>query len=469
MNKQKSAQETPQSERKRPRSAKAIQESEEWLFTTLQSIGDAVIATDEKGFIVFMNAVAVQLTGWSEDEAQGHDCSEVFRIIGETTRLETESPVTKVMRDGVISGLANHTILIARNGTEHSIDDSGSPIRDQAGVLIGIVLIFRDVTSRRNAEKTFSEQKEVLQTLFDHLPVLVAFLDEGGQFKWTNREWQRVMGRSLEGITQNHAESSSVHWTQPKWHDVHLTGKEGRPLDITWASIRMSDGSYIGIGQDITGRKAYEATIEARNYRLEQAMQETDHRVKNNLQSVGALLDMQTMTDSETIPVAGLTQIRMHINALTSIHEMLVQDVKDHFMPATISARNALRKLVPLLEQTVGPPRIPWSADEIALSVKQSMSLAVLVNELVSNAVKHGSSQVELRLAAGNAKVTLEVCDNGPGFGDTFDPKKAANFGLELIESVSRIDLGGQTTYLNRPEGGACVTVTFPFLPQQAA
>lgn len=175
--------ETKQQARKRARSARAIGESEEWLFTALQSIGDAVIATDASGLIIFMNQVAVSLTGWSEEEAQRRDCREVFRIVNESTRLETESPVTKVLRDGVISGLANHTILIARDGAEHNIDDSGSPIRDKAGVLIGVVLIFRDVTERRKSEQTRQEQQEILQTLFDHISVIITFLDKDQQFK----------------------------------------------------------------------------------------------------------------------------------------------------------------------------------------------------------------------------------------------------------------------------------------------
>src|SRR5579884_3954460 len=150
------------------------------------------------GFIVFMNRVAVTLTGWSEEEAQGKNCREVFRIVNEKTRQETESPVTKVLRDGVISGLANHTILIARDATEHYIDDSGSPIRDKAGRLIGVVLIFRDITERRKLELTLQEQQEILQTLFDHIPVIVTFLDESGKFKWANQEWMRVVGWSPE-------------------------------------------------------------------------------------------------------------------------------------------------------------------------------------------------------------------------------------------------------------------------------
>ena len=174
--------ETKQAARKHPRSAKAIGESEEWLFTALQGIGDAVIATDAEGLVVFMNLVAVRLTGWSEEEAQGRDCRTVFHIVNERTRKETESPVAKVLRDGVIAGLANHTILMSRDGSERNIDDSGSPIRDKDGKLIGVVLIFRDITEKRKGEQTRQEQLEILQTLFDHMPVIVTFLDPDQKF-----------------------------------------------------------------------------------------------------------------------------------------------------------------------------------------------------------------------------------------------------------------------------------------------
>jgi len=473
---------TKQQDRQQVRSAHAIGESEEWLFATLESIGDAVIATDALGFIVFMNRVAVTLTGWSEEEAQGKNCREVFRIVNEKTRQETESPVTKVLRDGVISGLANHTILIARDATEHYIDDSGSPIRDKAGRLIGVVLIFRDITERRKLELTLQEQQEILQTLFDHIPVIVTFLDESGHFKWANREWMRVVGWSpeemqdpqrLRAVSPPAVEDKEAVDLAPApplgWRDFQLTVKDGRVLDISWATVQLSDGTTIGIGQDITQRKIREAEkarllaqIETRNLQLQQAMHETDHRVKNNLQSIASLLDIQVMTHAETVPVTELLQVRNHITTLASIHEMLIRDVKEEGMARSVSAKAEIEKLLPMLQQVVGRRRIVWSADDVALPIKQGMSLAVLINELVNNAVKHGGQQVALRLAVQEKKVTLEVCDDGPGFTQKFEPGKAAHFGLELVESVSRIDLGGQTSYENRPEGGACVRVSFP-------
>jgi PAS domain S-box-containing protein len=132
--------------------ARQLRESEERLRTTLRSIGDAVIATDRRGRVIFLNAVAQGLTGWSESEAIGQPLEVVFRIVNEETRTTVESPVEKVLREGQIVGLANHTVLIARDGREWPIDDSGAPIRDADSEIMGVVLVFRDVSDRKAME-----------------------------------------------------------------------------------------------------------------------------------------------------------------------------------------------------------------------------------------------------------------------------------------------------------------------------
>ena len=139
--------------RRRRRAERVVRESEERLRVTLQSIGDAVIATDPNGRVVFMNEVAEQLTGWTRTDAAGELLEAVFRIVNEQTRAVVESPVHKVMRDGVIVGLANHTVLLGRHGVETPIDDSGAPIRDAGGEIMGVVLVFRDVSGRKEAER----------------------------------------------------------------------------------------------------------------------------------------------------------------------------------------------------------------------------------------------------------------------------------------------------------------------------
>jgi PAS domain S-box-containing protein len=128
------------------------------LHVTLSSIGDAVITTDTQGRVTFMNPVTESVTGWNQADALGKPLDEVFRIINVNTLTTVESPVARVIREGTIVGLANHTVLIARNGTEVPIDDSAAPIRNN-GDLIGVVLVFRDVTERNRAE---AERAELL-------------------------------------------------------------------------------------------------------------------------------------------------------------------------------------------------------------------------------------------------------------------------------------------------------------------
>ncbi|MBU7013390.1 MAG: PAS domain S-box protein [Theionarchaea archaeon] len=130
----------------------SLRESEQWLVTTLKSIGDGVIATDTRGKITFMNSVAEQLTDWKEEEAEGKPLAEVFFIINEETREHCSNPFEKIMKTGKVVGLANSTVLIARDGTERMIADSGAPIRDEESNILGTVLVFRDVTEKRKME-----------------------------------------------------------------------------------------------------------------------------------------------------------------------------------------------------------------------------------------------------------------------------------------------------------------------------
>ncbi len=149
----------------RKKAEDALRISEERFSTTLASIGDAVISTDVEGNIVFMNRIAEQLTGWNCKEALGGSSDGVFRIINEKTRRPVRNPVGRVLKRGVIVGLANHTVLIRKNGTEIPIDDSGAPIRDRNNRLKGVVLVFRDITERRRTEAILERDREMLEQL----------------------------------------------------------------------------------------------------------------------------------------------------------------------------------------------------------------------------------------------------------------------------------------------------------------
>jgi PAS domain S-box-containing protein len=141
--------------------------------TTLSSIGDAVMSSDTAGRITYLNPVAERLTGWTSQEASGRPLEEVFRIINEETRIAVDNPVVEVLRDGQTVALANHTLLISRDRAELPIDDSASPIRDARGHLVGVVLVFRDVTGKRAAETQLRLRAEELRTLIDATPALV--------------------------------------------------------------------------------------------------------------------------------------------------------------------------------------------------------------------------------------------------------------------------------------------------------
>jgi PAS domain S-box-containing protein len=153
----------------RTRLAMALRRSEESQRVTLQSIGDGVLATDTAGRVTLMNPVAEQLTGWSLAEARGRPVEEVFNIISESTRQPAVIPVKKVLATGEIQELANHTALIARNGAERSIADSAAPIRDDGGRLLGVVLVFRDVTEAAAARKSLHESETRYRTLFESI------------------------------------------------------------------------------------------------------------------------------------------------------------------------------------------------------------------------------------------------------------------------------------------------------------
>src|SRR5262249_11414689 len=150
------------------------EESRRWLSAVLTSIGDAVIATDAQGRVTFTNPVARDLTGWDQEEGAGKLLEHVFQIVSEETREQVEQPVAGGIRDGTVVGLACHTLLIARDGTERPIADSAAPIRDEVGNIRGVVLAFRDVADYRRWEEAIRQSEVEMRRLNAELEGRVA-------------------------------------------------------------------------------------------------------------------------------------------------------------------------------------------------------------------------------------------------------------------------------------------------------
>jgi two-component sensor histidine kinase len=291
---------------------------------------------------------------------------------------------------------------------------------------------------------------------------------ENGCIPVLDRVYRTGEAESLAHQQHRQTTSEPSYWSYAVWAILNANdlpaGVMIQVADTTETALFRR--RVVAMNQELilSGIRQHELTevAERATRRVNQAMRETDHRVKNNLQSIAALLDMQIMSNAVGVRMDELTQLRLHINTLASIHDMLTQDLKGDATASIMSCKEAFRNLLPLLQQLVGAERIQWSADDLYLPIKQGMSVAMLINELVCNAVKHGGHAVGVRLATSEKTVTLKVWDDGPGFPEAFNPRTAAHCGLDLVESVSRLDLGGTATYANRPDGGACVTVTFP-------
>jgi PAS domain S-box-containing protein len=167
------------------------------LEITLMSIGDAVIASDEHGRVTLMNAVAEKLTGWSQQDAKGQPVDQVFHIVNEDTRALVESPVDKVLRTGAVAGLANHTVLVGKQGHETPIDDSGAPIRDPRTRILGVVLVFRDISKRREQEVQIDKWRRIFQEAGFGVAILV---DGGRTILEANSAFARMHGYDPEEL-----------------------------------------------------------------------------------------------------------------------------------------------------------------------------------------------------------------------------------------------------------------------------
>src|SRR6266478_1663942 len=290
----------------RKRAQEALAKSEKWFSTTLASVGDAVIATDMNGGVTFMNSVAQSLTGWSLEEARGKSMDLVFNIVNAETRRPVENPVKKVFREEKIVGLADHTVLLSKDGREFDIEDSAAPILTDTREEFGVVLVFRDITGKKQAEEETKRQKELLQLILASIADGVVVADSNGKFLLFNAAAEKVLGI---GATET---------TPDKWSDQYgvylpdtvtqyppdqlplvraIRGEnvdgvelfirnrqvsEGRSLNINGRPLKRADGALQGgvvVFHDMTERKRAEEALRQSEQRYHLLFDSNPHPV----------------------------------------------------------------------------------------------------------------------------------------------------------------------------------------------
>ncbi len=261
----------------------AMARSKENLRVTLQSIGDGVITTDARGRVTMMNPVAEVLTEWSQHDALGRSVEEVFHIVNEATGGIVESPVAHVLREGRIVGLANHTLLIGRDGAVRPIADSGAPIRlTDDGELIGVVLVFRDQSEEHRRVKALTESQQLYASLVDATPVGIFQVDLAGKPTYSNTQLTELLGYDPvhTGVTLGSSERLTDADKQQQQQAFMLCINERRLVvtvhrlmvggQVRWVNTRLmpmldADNRVtgcVGTMEDITAEREHARKIE---------------------------------------------------------------------------------------------------------------------------------------------------------------------------------------------------------------
>ncbi|MHB0936051.1 MAG: sensor histidine kinase [Armatimonadota bacterium] len=430
----------------------ALQTSEAWLRITLTSIGDAVLTTDTAGRITFLNPVAEGLTGWRNEEAAGKPVAEVFRIINEQTRRPAEDVVARVLREKRVVGLANHTALLANDGREIPIEDSAAPIMDRAGRIVGTVLVFHDVTERRQAEDErrrllaeVQHRAAVLDAILDSMANGLSISDADGRVVRLNRAAERMLECRVDEM------DASI---EARLRALQITSADGRPfptdesptyqalhgklvqavtqvihrpertlwLSVSAAPIRTSDGEQLGAVttfMDVT-----------RLHEMQEQMQTFVHMVSHDLRTPLSVINGHANLLAETMQASEDQLVRMSTEAIErGVKRMdgMIDDLVDaarleggqlQLKPSPIALSAYLPDFLRRHAGVLNPERLivdvptdlgPVTADEARLE-------RILAN-LLTNAQKYSSPMTPIRLHARDlgTEIAVSIADQGQG------------------------------------------------------
>jgi PAS domain S-box-containing protein len=497
----------------RKRAEDKLRQSEESLRATLYSIGDGVLATDQHGRVTRINPVAERLTGWREEEALARPIAEIFHIVNEDTRERAVNPIARVLEDGVVVGLANHTALISRDGSERPIADSGAPILDPQGKAMGAVLVFRDTSEDRRAENALRQSEEQLRLMIASVHDYALFmLDRVGRVASWNPGAEKITGYRPEEIV---GEGFARFFTA---EDVE-SGAPARQLEIAaargrfeeegwrvrkngsrfWASVIIApirDASsrlvgFVKTTRDLTEpRKAEEERL-----RLAQAQEAirlrddflsiASHELKTPLTALQLQLEtIHAQLERGEYGVDGKVQRAKRIGGrLAQLVEALLDVSRFATGKLTLNVEtfdlvDAMRDVADRLRDSAAragcdlrvAPHGPLEGRWDRLRVEQ-----VLTN-LIANAITYASgAPIEVAAERRGDDVILEVRDHGPGLADSDFPRIFERFeraastrhygglglGLYVARQIAEAH-GGDIAVRNAAGGGASFTVRLP-------
>jgi PAS domain S-box-containing protein len=491
----------------RQRAEEALAQQSEWLRITLSSIGDAVISTDAEGRVTFLNGVAENLTGWSQADALGRPLPVVFQFVNEATRLPVENPAFRALREGNIAGLANHTMLIAADGTERPIDDIAAPMRNGAGAIVGAVLVFRDVTERKRAEETQALLAAIVESSED--AIISKSLDG------TIRSWNSGAER-LYGYTRDEAVGQPITLIIPPdrleeesvilerlyrgeridtLETVRLS-KDNRRLDVslTISPIRDSGGRVVGaskIARDNTERKQVEEALREADRCKDEFLALLAHELRNPLAPLRNGLEVMRLAagDSSAVAQAREMMVRQVGHMVRLIDDLLdISRINRSKMELRCSRvllsdviNSAVETARPLIDAAGHKLEISLPPEPVVLDADLTR-LAQVFGNLLSNSSRYTERGGHIWLAADRRDdiVSVSVRDTGIGIPaesllrifDMFSQVDRSierstgglGIGLALVKGLVEMHGGTVTALSAGPKKGATFTVKLPVL-----
>ena len=454
------------------RTAAELAAQHEWFRVALGSIGDAVIASNPDGTVRYINATAERLTGWTVEEAQGRPLQDVFHIINEKTRRPVENPVALVMRSGQTVGLANHSVLVSRDGVERPIADSGAPIRGAHGEILGVVLVFRDVSEERRAEEARAEQREWFETTLESIGDAVIATDVQGRVVFMNAvsehltRWRfdDAKGRACDDVFKIVNEQTRFPVTNPVRrvlaegavvglanHTI-LIAADGteRPIDDSGAPIRSRDGRIVGVilvFRDVSERRRVEIERQAamvereRLLEAERAARADAERASRVKDEFVAMVSHELRTPLNAIQ--GWTQLMMQgrhdpsvldrgldvVSRNTRIQVQLISDLLDISRIVSGKLRLEIRPVDVATVITEAIETVQPHADSKSIEIRRELGpnvglvagdparLEQVIWNLLTNAIKFTPSggEVSVMLRSVNSNAEIVVTDTGSG------------------------------------------------------